>query len=328
MEVLEEITTARGKKLQLLKGDLTKIPESHKVDVLVLSAYPNDYIPTPSSLIGALFSAGLSVSALARDKEIDLRMQFHCWLSKEINFQNIRRVLCFEPTERWNPYSLIAGIFQSIMPFTITHSIKTVAMPLVLTGDQGYSSLEVVKELVKTCLFWLDNDSSLEVIKIVERGGFKIDLLSEAFKSQKLIYNQQIGNINKYDFFISYSRKNANHAHAIEKKLSSKFKVFFDTQSIDVGTNWLGKINTSLKSSERFIVCISPDYLDSKMCRYEYLFCNLKFINQGDDYVLPVYLYNADLPFEMQVLNFYDAREGLSHKIDDFCGKLIEKYEG
>lgn len=138
MEVLEEITTKRGKKLQLLKGDLTKIPESHKVDVLVLSAYPNDYIPTPSSLIGALFSAGLSVGALARDKEMDLRMQFHCWLSKEINFRNIRRVLCFEPTERWNPYSLIAGIFQSIMPFTITHSIKTVAMPLVLTGDQGY----------------------------------------------------------------------------------------------------------------------------------------------------------------------------------------------
>jgi len=104
--------------------------------------------------------------------------------------------------------------------------------------------------------------------------------------------------------------------------------VFFDTQSIDLGANWLGKINTSLKNSERFIVCISPDYLDSKICRYEYLFCNHKFINQGDDYVLPVYLYSADLPFEMQVLNFYDAREGLSHKIDDFCGKLIEKYVG
>lgn len=174
----------------------------------------------------------------------------------------------------------------------------------------------------------MDNDSSLEVIKIVERGDIKIELLNNAFKAQKLIYNQQTSNISKYDFFISYSRNNSNHAQAIQEKLSNKFKVFFDTQSIDVGTNWLGKINTSLRNSERFIVCISPEYLESEMCRYEYLFCNLKFIKQGDDYVLPIYLYNASLPFEMQILNYYDAREGLTHKIDEFCVQLTEKYVG
>jgi len=325
MEVLEEIKTARGKKLQLLRGDLTQIPENHKVDVLVLSAFPNDYVPTPSSLIGALFGAGLSVEALADDKETDLRTQYHCWLSKEINFRNIGRILCFEPTDRANPYSLIAGIFQSIMPITITHSIKSVAMPLILTGDQGYSILEVVKELVNTSLFWLDNVSSLEVIKIVERGDIKIKSLRDAFNTQKLNYNPR-ANINKYDFFISYSRKNAILAKAINDKLENTFSIFFDTESIDVGTNWLNKINTGLEQSERFIVCISPDYLESKMCKYEYLFCNLKLINQGDDYVLPLYLHSALLPFQMQILTYHDAREGLVNKVDEFCNKIIEKY--
>lgn len=327
MEVLEEIVSASGKKLQLLRGDLTQIPENHKVDVLVLSAFPNDYIPTQSSLIGALFSTGLSVEMLADDKEKDLRMQFHCWLSKEINFRNIRRILCFEPTDRGNPYSLIAGIFQSIMPFTITHSIKSVAMPLILTGDQGYSILEVIKELVNTSLFWLDNDSSLEIIKIVEPGNTKIEQLREAFRVQKLNYNQK-ANIINYDFFISYSRKNAVLAKTIQDNLGNKFKVFFDTESIDIGSNWLTKINTSLERSERFIVCISPDYLESKMCKYEYLFCNLKLINEGDDFVLPIYLQSALLPFQMQILNYYDAREGLINKVDEFCNKIIEKYVG
>jgi hypothetical protein len=327
MEVLEEIITAKGKKLQLLRGDLTQIPDNHKVDVLVLSAFPNDYVPTPSSLIGALFTAGLSVETLADEKEMDMRLQFHCWLSKEINFRNIKRILCFEPTERKNPYSLVAGVFQSIMPFTITHSIKSVAMPLILTGDQGYSILDVVKELVNTSLFWLENDSSLEIIKIVERGHDKIQSLREAFSTQKVKYDQR-ESTNKYDFFISYSRRNAILAKAIQEKLSNKFRIFFDMESIDIGSNWLTKINSSLKSAERFIVCISPDYLESKMCKYEYLFCNLKLINDGDDYVLPIYLHSASLPFEMQILNFYDAREGLINKVDRFCTNIIEKYAG
>jgi hypothetical protein len=64
------------------------------------------------------------------------------------------------------------------------------------------------------------------------------------------------------------------------------------------------------------------------VCKYEYLFCNQKLIEQGDGYVLPVYLYSASLPFEMRILNYHDAREGLTDKIDEFCDKIIKKYVG
>ena len=89
-------------------------------DLLVLSAFPNDDLPTPSSLIGALYQKNLLVANLARDKELDLRANFSCWLSKEfapphpgIQFS---RLLCFEPLVRGKPPQVVGDIFRSLAP--------------------------------------------------------------------------------------------------------------------------------------------------------------------------------------------------------------------
>ena len=324
MDLITEIITQKGKSLQLLKGDLTEIPTEHKVDILVISAFPDDYTPTRSSLIGALYYKGLSVSDLSKAKEVDIRKYSHCWLSRELEFPNIKRILCFEPNERKNPYSLIAGIFQSIMLIARTLSIKTIAMPLILTGDQSYSNELVAKELIETSLLWLDN-APYETIKIIEREDAKLELLKSVFdnKTKPL---KQLKDIDKYDFFISYNRINAKEVNLIKQKLNPKYNVFLDIQDIETGTNWINAINKALEKSERFIVCLSPDYVESKVCRYEYEFCLWKYINEGDDYVLPIYLYSATLPFEMTRLNYYNAREGDRNKIIDFCDKIFNKY--
>jgi hypothetical protein len=100
-----------GKKVELYQGDLSALEPAEAIDLLVVSAFPNDYIPTPSSLIGALYQKGLSVAALANNKEEDLRDNFSCWLSKEIKFQkrelHFRRLLCFEPLIRGNHPKLL-----------------------------------------------------------------------------------------------------------------------------------------------------------------------------------------------------------------------------
>ncbi|MBA2500134.1 MAG: toll/interleukin-1 receptor domain-containing protein [Chitinophagaceae bacterium] len=325
MQIVDEIITEKKGKLQLILGDLTDISPEHKVDVLVVSAFPGNYTPTSTSLIGSLFSAGLSVERLASEKESDFRDQFDSWISKEINFKNIKRILCFEPEEEKNPYSMIAGIFQSIMPFATQYSIESVAMPLILTGCRGASDQMVLKELIKTSLFWLDKDFPVKTIKIVIKDISKIEQLHPLFVAHENKYLAK-SVPTKYDFFISYSRKNQNFAQLIREKLQPNFRVFLDTQDIDIGTNWVNKLNTSLEKSERFIVCVSVDYLASKPCKYEFTYCNLVLINKGDDYVLPVYLYSAELPFPLQILNYHDAREGQLNKIEEFCERLIEKY--
>ena len=90
------------KYIRLYHGDLAAIPPDERVDLLVVSAFPNDYTPTPTSLIGALQRKGVSVLALSTDKAADLRGAFSCWLSKDLSAQfpsaGFRRILCFEAT--------------------------------------------------------------------------------------------------------------------------------------------------------------------------------------------------------------------------------------
>jgi len=54
--------------------------------VLIVSAFPNDYMPLPNTLIGALEDQGLSVAELAEDKSDDLRKTFGCWLSLPLSY--------------------------------------------------------------------------------------------------------------------------------------------------------------------------------------------------------------------------------------------------
>lgn len=107
MELIDTITVrhqSNERLVMLFVGDLASLPGSEAVDVLIVSAFPNCYIPTPNSLIGALHRAGISVSALARDKEVDLRRYSSCWLSRPIERPGIHfgRVLCFETGHRGN----------------------------------------------------------------------------------------------------------------------------------------------------------------------------------------------------------------------------------
>ncbi len=76
MKRLDSVTIQCGgdaRSLELWQGDLAAIPPEEAVDVLVVSAFPGDYLLVPGTTIGALAAKGLSVGRLAEDKYQDLR---------------------------------------------------------------------------------------------------------------------------------------------------------------------------------------------------------------------------------------------------------------
>ena len=68
MKLLDEITIPHKsgtKRIQLFHGDLTKLPEEHAVDILIVSAWQDSYEPVEGTLVAALEKKGVSVKELA-----------------------------------------------------------------------------------------------------------------------------------------------------------------------------------------------------------------------------------------------------------------------
>lgn len=84
LDTLKVYSGSEERKIEIYQGDLTALTPDEAVDILVVSAFPNDYTPTPDSLIGALFEKGISVEQLANNKAQDLRETSSCWISQEI----------------------------------------------------------------------------------------------------------------------------------------------------------------------------------------------------------------------------------------------------
>ena len=83
------------KHLEIWTGDVLAC-EGETVDFLILSSFPNDYLPTSRSLVGQLSEAGINVAEVACHKERDWRPKWFCWLSKELTAPRvpIGRLVC------------------------------------------------------------------------------------------------------------------------------------------------------------------------------------------------------------------------------------------
>lgn len=180
-------TNARHKKIQLYNGDLTQLQPEQDVDLLVVSAFPDNYEPTDGTLIGALHQAGLSVEELAHHKSEDMRTELGCWFSDPLEKAHqeklhVKRILCFEPlTQTTSASEVVGNIFRCLNNFIFDNELNHIAMPIVASGNQNFPLAEMCDALLDAAIFWLQRDLPLDSIKLVHKNPETISVIQKVF---------------------------------------------------------------------------------------------------------------------------------------------------
>lgn len=314
-----------GGSVELHQEDLASPIDA--ADMLVVSAFPDDYSPTPTSLIGALDAKGLSIESLARDKDIDMREGYSCWLSQSLRGSAVmlgyQRVLCFEPLVRCRPPEVVGDIFRALSPIlAVRPSIQSIVLPLVATGDQGYGIREMLEPLLHAALRWLQIGLPLERIVIAVRSDDSLEEATHVFREARASFEefrrQQHREAIGYDAFISYSHRDRDEEQLLERAVleaDPNVRLFVDRFGLEAGVAWQNRLNESIARSRRVVALLSPEYLRSKACQEEFARAYASRTESGKDVIFPVYLYSAAIADRMAGIHYVDCREGDAARI-------------
>jgi hypothetical protein len=389
MQLLDyiQVKTSTGfADIELYVGDLSAIPKEHEVDIVVLSAFPDNYAPTPHSLIGSLHNKGLSVEKLALDKEMDLRKTLWCWFSKELNEEqkkifNFQRILCFEPEKRSSDASTyVADIFRCLNNFVFDDHVNHVAMPTVAAGNQRASAIKITEAIIEAGIFWLQRGLPLRSIKIVEINERKAKDLLKVFAKYKQpdlsadpAYLIDTGELDEedgiyfpqvtmppqvdtktsrsvasaatkpsavpmppkvdekaednFDIFISYAHKNKEHVRYFIEKLRETrpgLKLFYDSESIPKGGQWLKQISRCIDRSKKVLVFLSREFDESMACWDEFQCAKVRQNRTGQNIIMNIYLlHHPELPTIFEIFNWIDCREADKAKLESAIPDVI-----
>ncbi|MCP5074829.1 MAG: toll/interleukin-1 receptor domain-containing protein [Rhodobacteraceae bacterium] len=299
--------------IALYEGDLAAIPPDHTLDLLIVSAFQDDHIPTPTSLIGSLAGRGLSVAELAADKACDLRKQCAFWLSKPIDQSelNMRRLACFESQMLGQPTALVGDLFRGLFPFIDPDKDQVVGLPLLSTGDQGWPKRDMMMALLDAATHWLSRGLPISELKIVVRPSPSNAALIDIMRRFRPKDEPSAAPLT--DVFLSYSSLDLDIATRAEQELLSRSdvsKVFNFRLDIQVGTSWQREIDTAIHGARALVALVSPDYLKSPECQEELMVARLRHKHDGP-FLYPIWWRGGDLGIDqwLRTINIADCRE-------------------
>jgi hypothetical protein len=206
--------------------------------------------------------------------------------------------------------------------------IRSLAIPIVAAGDQGYSVAQMVEPLLDAALAWLSNGLPVRRLIIAAHSDASAEQARGVFAAAKARHlgPVQAAETPAVDVFISYCHKDAAIADALLADLHEirpNLKVFIDREGLGIGVAWLSVIFENLESARKVAVLLSPNYLASKACKDEF---NAAWIegNRTDRQIIhPIYALGAALPAHLLMFNFDDCREGDPLKLRMAAERLI-----
>jgi hypothetical protein len=318
----------KDRLIELYWGDLSHLPPEHAADILIVSAFRNDYMPTPTSLIGALERNGISVGRLSFAKEKDLRNEFGCWLSHTVGVTSFKRLLCVESGWQGSPPELADSIFRALVPISLSNApTRIVAMPLIGAGDQGYPADQIMSAVLRSAVSWFRRGMPVEVLKIVAYSDASARQAKDAFQEIKLADTGSAPGEPQWDVFLSYSSKDladAEHLHQMLLSNRKEIKVFRDKPVLQKGSSWLMQIAYAIDSSRYFLPLYSPSYWKSVVCRDELTAGYTRQVNSGSKLLFPIYYREANIPSFFQGLHYSDCREADRGKLSVACLEICK----
>jgi hypothetical protein len=107
----------------------------------------------------------------------------------------------------------------------------------------------------------------------------------------------------RYDIFLSYSRADTARVTPLLDELRRRgYRVFFDVQSIDPGSQWKGRLESAIRSSRTLVLCWSEHTRPSEFITFEY--SHARALHKR---ILPWLLDATPLPALLEVQGIPDA---------------------
>ena len=100
-------------------------------------------------------------------------------------------------------------------------------------------------------------------------------------------------------------------------------RIFVDELELNPGEFWQQAIYDILDVSARIITLISPDYLQSKVCKEEFNIALFRNRESDANILFPIYLKTTVLPTYMKMVNYADCRA--REKLRRACAKIWQQ---
>lgn len=261
------------KRLRIFCGDICAAQEDY--DVVVCSAFKDNYIPLRGTLVGALKSdCGIDVAELARTPEIDLRAM-GSWLSRETGGK-FRRLACVELIDRNNPLTrkyqdgiMLKGAFSTLR-FILERAnlcgipVRSVILPVLGAGNQRVETCYIVGPLAHQCLHALNAIDGLECITFCERSEDKARELARCLE-QILTPENALP-----DIFLSYSSRQMDTAYLLRNALRDQgMRCWMAPDSIPAGSSYQEEIPNALGNAALVALLLTPEAEQSRWVQKE-----------------------------------------------------------
>lgn len=331
VETIRQVALPSGSQLELCVGDLAALTPEDGCDLLVMSLFPGDYTPTPTSLAGALTKRGIRLSELAADPEVDLLATTSCWLSRRLPRERFGfdRLLCYEPETHETAEMAVGDIFRTLVPF-VGPEIRDVAMPIVASGDRHVPRGKMLRAILIAAQKWMEFGLPLDRLRIVVLNEAKTEDLAifdectigRAQPVSTPHHEERTGSV-----FISYARADGREVmDEIRSHLSTvapHVRTIVDVADIDVGAYWQTRIAELMESSDRIIFVVTDGFWRSKICLEEYSMARVLESERSGGVVFPIFAKSCDLPLHFKILNYEDCREADPARVRDACDRLV-----